>query len=1257
MSDVNFTPTRGAYTELKPFRYWCQKVLPLVYDDSISYYELLCKVVNYLNITMEDVSTLNDDVTAMYTAYNELQDFVNQYFTDLNVQTQIDNKLDRMAADGSLNALIDPLVIDTTETSVANTLPGVVEHQLPDVVEDQIDDVVAQQIGTEVAHQIVGSVDAWLDQNVSAGDTVLDSTLTLYNAAARSNIAGILADNYGYYLGATQRFSNFETYRWYVNNNVAVRDTDPSPTFNSIVINPVSAGEKYTIKTSGVLTVSNNAPRYIFTDSNNNVIELSTADDLGAIAKTITVPAGATKLIINDRTFRGGEGILDTYLTTLVVKGELSSTAEISALKADLSATEADINKLIGNIQGTWTQGAMYQQTGIEYRSSSAIITPFIKVRPGDTIYFVNPDTNLAISVFEFANNTPTSTGVNERLYLKGVTQSVNYIKLSDTTNYIRLQMVTGDTSKGDDVLAYTPNNIVFNKLQNFLKNYPFDDAELIDFIPEYYQDDNTDLSVVTQVRIYNGNGGLYGFKLYNSSLETVVDCTFSSQQTGLVHKGNAYAVLNNIDSLGSQYKDFKNVTVNPCTKNIGAMPTIYSYIKIAPISSISLRAPFSNNDVNQIIKEYYLNENTDLSTVVKIRILNGLSGFYGFNLYDSNNNAVATFRSNGEPGDRVCENQSNGIAYAVIDNISAIGSTYKEYSTTVNDSVKNVFCMPNIYAYLQSIGDFYPFGSHELNKFIPEYYQDDDTDLSSVRQVRIYNGFSGLYGFKLYNSNMETIVDCTFSSLQTGVVNKENTYALLENFDSLGAQYKDFKNIVVSQCVKHVETMPAIYTYVNASASEPLRSVSCVPGKGQIIYEGDTKSNGGYIVNAVAYDDGVIIACRADGKVVRIGYSGTEETLLTISGTAPFDWRGCFMDSNENVYVSPHASYGSMNVSDRGLYRLEKGGNSFTKVIALYNSSSSVQTETENNDDTIWTMCEDDDGNLYAGVYAHTVRANPAIYKSTDGGITWIYLYNFITSGDTPTGRHIHSVIWSKWQKALYTIVGEVNTIFKSTDGGTTWTNLNVTLTIKGSSMLPTEFGIFVGSDGAYNCKIDILENDDKTHRNVFKGWANTVFAIRKSDLSGMLYAFTKIDSSVNSTNYFPPVEALTDPDVIDTWHEDVGDNIYNTWKSYHDSVVGTYPDDAIRPQHYAILVSRDGGNYWEPLKRFTSSSEQANGFWTTGYFLNGECLTGRMINRQMVKPLVISEGKHRYVSGGCDLSGEIFVKTNNSATVEVIS
>ena len=117
---ANFTPTLGNYTDLQPFRFWCQKVLPLVYDDSLSYYELLCKVVDYLNKTMEDVGVLEGDVTGLHEAYKKLQGYVNEYFSTLDVQEEINNKLDTMSKDGSLSTLLKPIIGN-------NSLPSFVD--------------------------------------------------------------------------------------------------------------------------------------------------------------------------------------------------------------------------------------------------------------------------------------------------------------------------------------------------------------------------------------------------------------------------------------------------------------------------------------------------------------------------------------------------------------------------------------------------------------------------------------------------------------------------------------------------------------------------------------------------------------------------------------------------------------------------------------------------------------------------------------------------------------------------------------------------------------------------------------------------------------------------------------------------------------------------------------------------------------------------------------------------------------------------
>lgn len=125
---ANFTPEKGDFTPLKPFRFWCQKVLPLVYDDSLSYYELLCKVVDYLNKSMEDTEHLNDDVTNMFTAFGQLQDYVNRYFDTIDVSEEINDKLDAMAIDGSLAAIMAPTVGATAATEVSEWLA---EHITP----------------------------------------------------------------------------------------------------------------------------------------------------------------------------------------------------------------------------------------------------------------------------------------------------------------------------------------------------------------------------------------------------------------------------------------------------------------------------------------------------------------------------------------------------------------------------------------------------------------------------------------------------------------------------------------------------------------------------------------------------------------------------------------------------------------------------------------------------------------------------------------------------------------------------------------------------------------------------------------------------------------------------------------------------------------------------------------------------------------------------------------------------------------------
>lgn len=89
------------------FREWCNHtipVLPQVYGDELSYYELLNKVVEKLN--------------SIGITVNELIDYVNTYFDSKDWQQMVNNKLDSMVADGTLDNIINQKIFGELNSNV-----------------------------------------------------------------------------------------------------------------------------------------------------------------------------------------------------------------------------------------------------------------------------------------------------------------------------------------------------------------------------------------------------------------------------------------------------------------------------------------------------------------------------------------------------------------------------------------------------------------------------------------------------------------------------------------------------------------------------------------------------------------------------------------------------------------------------------------------------------------------------------------------------------------------------------------------------------------------------------------------------------------------------------------------------------------------------------------------------------------------------------------------------------------------------------
>ena len=102
------------------------KAIPVAFDESMSYYETLCGLLYYLKeVVIPTVNNNADAVSELQNLYEELKTYVDDYFTNLDVQQEINNKLDEMTENGTLTTLIgnyvDP-IFQNYQTTVNNRL-------------------------------------------------------------------------------------------------------------------------------------------------------------------------------------------------------------------------------------------------------------------------------------------------------------------------------------------------------------------------------------------------------------------------------------------------------------------------------------------------------------------------------------------------------------------------------------------------------------------------------------------------------------------------------------------------------------------------------------------------------------------------------------------------------------------------------------------------------------------------------------------------------------------------------------------------------------------------------------------------------------------------------------------------------------------------------------------------------------------------------------------------------------------------------
>lgn len=104
MSDnINFD-----YKNLSPFKWFVLENFPFIEADfdSLTEWQLFCKIGKEINKIINSENTLGTQMENVTNAFIDLQNYVNNYFDNLDVQEEINNKLNEMVEDGIFDNIL-----------------------------------------------------------------------------------------------------------------------------------------------------------------------------------------------------------------------------------------------------------------------------------------------------------------------------------------------------------------------------------------------------------------------------------------------------------------------------------------------------------------------------------------------------------------------------------------------------------------------------------------------------------------------------------------------------------------------------------------------------------------------------------------------------------------------------------------------------------------------------------------------------------------------------------------------------------------------------------------------------------------------------------------------------------------------------------------------------------------------------------------------------------------------------------------------
>lgn len=191
---ADFSPTVPDFPVIGQYQPIYGKFDLTTYIQGASDYEIMSFLVQCYNSTLKgysDVTQLSKDTV---TAFNQLQTWVNTWFDELDVQQEINNKLQAMYEAGTLStAIAQSNAIPPAVAQYLNSVEGT--KNLSDVTANKIEEMAKSgALGTVINNTgtVQSTTTNWLQENVTpVGSAVtVDKSLTIEESAADSKETG-----------------------------------------------------------------------------------------------------------------------------------------------------------------------------------------------------------------------------------------------------------------------------------------------------------------------------------------------------------------------------------------------------------------------------------------------------------------------------------------------------------------------------------------------------------------------------------------------------------------------------------------------------------------------------------------------------------------------------------------------------------------------------------------------------------------------------------------------------------------------------------------------------------------------------------------------------------------------------------------------------------------------------------------------------------------------------------------------------------